>query len=200
MEMHLQGAWGGRAWYKWLQPPLGDTDLLPEGFQCWWVDEYGGENFSSPRAERLPPSTLFREPSQRSNQSPLLCSWFLSEPCIHPAYVPTLLSQVPDWVSELQILGTPALWTHSVPLGEGLVSFCLPVQGEWSHDHAEFRAYVKTEQKASIPACCPQPKIPLMCLATVQHVGATHPSCDAGDPPTPPSLLGFHLTSPPVHL
>ena len=63
-----------------------------------------------------------------------------------------------------------------------------------------FRVYSKVEQKAGTLAHCPQPETLLLCLGTVQHVGATHSSCDPGDPQSILSLLGLRLALPPEYL
>lgn len=109
---------------KRLHPLLGGTLLIPKRFQLWWEGWICQHPAFYPK--RTVPATLFfSELSQESIQSPLLCPWFLSEPCIHPACVQGFLSQACKLVSKFQILGIPMAWTCTVPLMEDLATLLL---------------------------------------------------------------------------
>ena len=64
-----------------------------------------------------PPSSVC--PQRKKKRQSLLSPRLPSEFCVHPACHWTFLSQVLNWVSSLQILWTPVVWTCTVPPGGG---------------------------------------------------------------------------------
>ena len=104
---------------------------------------------SSPRAESSCPQ-LFSEPSQKSSQS-LLSPWFPPN-SLPLACDRAFLSQTQNWVSRLQILWTPVVWTQAIPprRGRGILPFfCLLLGPSWKSScmTAWFSVYENTEQK-----------------------------------------------------
>lgn len=155
VEILIWGA-GGRAWCKWILPPLGGTVLLPEGAFHWWVGWTSLCPPSSPEMKVCTPHSS-GNPQRRAINRPSCVPRFPSKPQVHPACVQAFLSQVQHWVSKLHILGIPVAWTSTAPLGEGLAMLLLPGLGKQLHNCTAVQSLCQNRAESWYPRLTPMP-------------------------------------------
>ena len=163
------------------------------------LDEWG-ENSLAQGLRVCVPVPTFQEALTEEQSELLLCIWLLSDPCLHLAFVWTVLSQVQDWGSKLQILGTPVVQDLCWSSGE-VLAMLLPIIS-WRQESGGmitwwFRVYVREPVPRFItlgwnPHSYAWEQGSMMALPVLFATqGILRPHC---------TLLGLCLTSPPEHL